>query len=269
VADPGLHGDAHTHHFCGDLIDYEGFALDFVAHGVEGLFGGAVLDDFDAPEESHAADVADGGVFGLEGFEFGLDVGGEVGGALDEVEALHFLNGGNGGAEGHGMGLVGMAVGEVVFLEVVGDLLGSGAEAEGDVGGGDALGGDEDVGSDAPVIDGEPLAGSSPAGHDFVGDEEDAVPVADFADAGEVFGGRDEDAVGADDGFEDDGGDVGLVADHVLDVVGTGDVAGGVGVLDGAVVTVGFRGEDDAGALAAWLHGPASGVAGGGDGAAG
>ena len=71
----------------------------------------------------------------------------------------------------------------------------------------------------------EPLAGAAPAGHDFVGDEEHAVAVADFAQAREILGRGNEDAVGADDGLDDDGGHVALVADHVLDVVGAGDVA--------------------------------------------
>ena len=120
-----------------------------------------------------------------------------------------------------------------------------------------------------PMVDGEPLAGAAPAGHHFVGDHQHAVAVADFAQAREVLGRRNEDAIGADDGLEDDGGDVALVADHVLDVVGAGDVAGGIGVLDGAVVAVGLRREDDARAFAGRLHGPAARIAGGSDGAHG
>ena len=168
-----------------------------------------------------------------------------------------------------GMRLVGVAVREVVVLEVVGDLGCGGAEAERNIGRGDALGGDEDVGLHVPVIDGEPLAGAAPAGHHFVGDQQHAVAIADFAQAREVLGRRNEDAVGADDRLDDDGGHIALVADHVLDVVGAGDVAGGIGVLDGAVVAVGLRRKDDAGAFAARLHGPAARIAGGRDGARG
>ena len=166
------------------------------------------------------------GCFALRASSFCADVGLEFGGALDELEPLHLFDGGDGGAERDGVRLVGVAVREVVILEVVGDLLGGGAEAERHIGRGDALGGDEDVGLDAPVIDGEPLAGAAPAGHDFVGDHQHAVAVADFAQAREVLGRRNQHAVGADDGLDDDGGDVALVADHVLDVVGAGDVAG-------------------------------------------
>ena len=87
---------------------------------------------------------------------------------------------------------------------------------------------------------------------------------------GHVFGGRDDDAVGAYDGLDDDGGDVGLVADHVLDVVGAGDVAAGIGVADGAAEAVDFGGEEGALLLAAdGFHGPAAWIAGGGDGAGG
>ncbi len=164
------------------------------------------------------------------------------------------------------MRLVGVPVREVVVLEVVGDFGGGGAEAERDVGRGDALGGDEDVGLYVPVIDGEPLAGAAPAGHHFVGDHEHAVAVADFAQARQIFGRRNQHSVGSDHRLDDDRGHVALVADHVLDVVGAGDVAAGIGVLDGAVVAVGLRREDEAHALARRLHGPAARVAGGGDG---
>src|SRR5579871_6820308 len=156
-----------------------------------------------------------------------------------------------------------------MVLEELGDFFAGGTEAEGDIGGGDALGGDEDVGDDGPVVHGEPFAGAAPAGHDLVGDEEDVVFVADAAEFGHVFVGWDEDAVGADDGFDEDCGYVGLVADHVLDVVGAGDVAAGVCVADGAFVAVNFGSEDDAGAFAAGLHGPSAWVSGGGDGADG
>ncbi len=117
VGDPGLEDDAVGEALGGDLIDEERGAGDLVGVGVEGLFGGAVFDELDGPEEAFAADVADGGVAGFEGLEFLLDVGGELGGALDEVEALHFVDGGDGGGEGHGVGFVGVAVGEVVVLE--------------------------------------------------------------------------------------------------------------------------------------------------------
>src|SRR6185369_16896237 len=79
--------------------------------------------------------------------------------------------------------------------------------AELDVGAREALGHRDEVGLDAPVVDGEPLPGPPEAGHDLVGDEQDAVPVADLAQALHVAVGRDEDPVGAHDGLDDDRGD--------------------------------------------------------------
>jgi hypothetical protein len=100
------------------------------------------------------------------------------------------------------VGFVGVAVGEVVVLEIRCNFSAGRAEAQRDVGAGDALGGGEDVGSDAPVLHGEPLPGAAPAGHDLVGDEEDARLVADAAELGHVFVRGDDDAVGADDGLD-------------------------------------------------------------------
>ena len=134
VRDPGLEEYSLRHQFGGDLIDDERLAFNLVAHGVEELFGFAVLDDFDGEEEPEAADVADGGMFFFEGFEFLADAGLERGGALDEVEALHLFDGGDGGTEGERVGFVGVAVGEVMLLKVVGDFLSGGAETERNVG---------------------------------------------------------------------------------------------------------------------------------------
>ena len=94
------------------------------------------------------------------------------------------------------------------------------------------------------MLHGEPLAGAAPSGHDLVRDEEDTGLVADAAELGHVLVGRDDDAVGSDDRLDDDGGDVGLVANHVLEVVGAGDIAARVGVADGAAIAVDFGAED-------------------------
>ena len=197
----------------------------------------------------------------FKSFELLAHIGLEFRGALDELEPLHLFDRRDGRAERDGMRFVGVAVREVVILEVVGDLLRGGAEAERHIGRGDALGGDQDVGLDAPVIDGKPLAGAAPPGHHFIGDHQHAVAVADFAQARKVFRRRNENAVGSDDRLKNDRRDIAFVADHVLDVVGAGDVAAGIGVLDGTVVAVGLRREDNACAFAARLHGPAARVA--------
>ena len=57
-----------------------------------------------------------------EGLEFPFDVGGELRRALDQTEALHLVDGGDGGGEGHGMSFVGVAMGEVMVLEVGSDF---------------------------------------------------------------------------------------------------------------------------------------------------
>ena len=53
----------------------------------------------------------------------------------------------------------------------------------------------------------------------------------------------------------------------MLDVVGAGDVAARIGVLDRAVVAIDFRREHNAAAFACRLHGPAARIARGCDGA--
>jgi len=52
------------------------------------------------------------------------------------------------------------------------------------------------------------------------------MAIADFAETRSTRRWH-EDAVGADDRLDDDGGDIALVADHVLDVISAGDVASG------------------------------------------
>ena len=73
---------------------------------------------------------------------------------------------------------------------------------------GDALGGQQDVGLDAPVLDRPHLAGATRAGLDLVGDEQDAVAIADFAQALEEAVLRDDVAAFALDRLDDDRGDL-------------------------------------------------------------
>src|SRR5664280_2879230 len=162
-------------------------------------------------------------------------------GALYELESLHLLDGGHCRPQREWMRLVGVAVREVMFLEVLRYLGRCGAYAERHIRGCEALGGNEDVGLHTPVVNGKPLAGSAPSGHHFVVDEQHAVAVADLTQSWEIFGWRNEYTVCAYHGLDDNGGHVALVADHVLDVVGAGDVAARIGVLDGTVVAIGLR----------------------------
>jgi len=108
MADPGLNGHALRHHLGGDLVDDEGLAFHLVPHGVEELLGLAILHNLNGKEKAEAAHVADGGVFGLQGFELLADVRLELRGALDELEALHLFDGGDSRAESERVRLVSM-----------------------------------------------------------------------------------------------------------------------------------------------------------------
>ncbi len=73
---------------------------------LKGRFVWTVLDQLNGEEKAESADVADGGMFGFEGFELLAHVGFEFRGALNELEALHLLDGGDSGAEGERMCLI-------------------------------------------------------------------------------------------------------------------------------------------------------------------
>ena len=92
---------------------------------------------------------------------------------------------------------------------------------------GDALGGDQNVGIDAVVLDGEHLAGAGEAGLDFVGDEENAVLVENFLYFFEVVWRRDDDAAFAHDRLGDECG-------HVAGSGEADDVVDGLGALASA-----------------------------------
>jgi len=110
VADPGLNRNALRHHFGGDLVDDERLAFHLVAHGVEELLGFAILHNLDGKKEAEAAHVADGNMLSLDRFELLADVRLELLGALDEFEALHLFNSGDGGAESERVRLIGVAM---------------------------------------------------------------------------------------------------------------------------------------------------------------
>src|ERR1700680_489668 len=87
---------------------------------------------------------------------------------------------------------------------------------------GDAFGGDQDVGDDAVVLDGEHFAGAGEAGLDFVGDGEDVVLVGDFLYLFEIVWRRHNDAAFAHYRLGDEGGYVagGGEGDCVVDSFG-------------------------------------------------
>jgi hypothetical protein len=93
---------------------------------------------------------------------------------------------------------------EVLVADPVGDVLPEDHRRQRDIARVDALGDDEDVRHDVPVLAGEPFAGAAEAGDHLVADEENSVAVADLADRLEVAIGGNDDPVRPDDGFEDD-----------------------------------------------------------------
>ncbi len=145
----------------------------------------------------------------------------QAGGALDEPVLLVDPDRGQRGRQAHRMAAVGQPAVEHLRVEGLGDVVAHGHRAEREVAGGEPLGHRQQVGHDAPVIDGEPAAGPPEAGHDLVGDHEDPVPVADLAHALQVAVGRDQDPVRADDRLQEDGRDRvrPLVLDDVLEAL--------------------------------------------------
>jgi predicted metalloprotease with PDZ domain len=140
------------------------------------------------------------------------------------------------------MRLIGEAVheGGGAFFEGVDDARSYEDRAEGRVTTGDSLPRENDVGLETPVLAGEGFAGAAHARHDFIGDEEDAVAAADFGDAsGVAVDGRRSTERGADDGFEDEGGDGGSIVgtEKDVEVIGAGKIAFGIGFAERAVIT--------------------------------
>ena len=182
----------------------------------------------------------------------------EAGGVLDEAVLLVHGDRRERGGQADRVAAVRQAAVEHLRLEVLGDRGPHRDGTQGQVRAGQALGHRHEVRGHAPLVDGEPVAGPPEAGHDLVGDHQDAVAVADLADAGDVAVRRDEDAVGAHDRLEEDGrdGPGALVADDVLEAL--------QGLTDrsrlGLAPAVGVRIADDADD--ARLVGPAARVAG-------
>ncbi len=185
--------------------------------------------------------------------------------ALDQAEPLHLTDRRHRRSKRHRVRLIRVTVREVMILKEVAYLFTRGAETQRHIGRRNAFGSDQNVGRDPPQVHGEPLACTAPARHDLVGDQQDPGLVADAAQLAHVLFRRHDHAVGADDRLDQHSRHVGLVPDHVFEIVGAGNVAPGIGVADGTLVAVNFWAEDDALRLAARLHGPAAMIASGGD----
>ena len=109
-------------------------------------------------------------------------------------------------------------------------------QTERPVPGGCSFGRDEEIGAKTEVIRGEPLSGSPESGHDFVGEDEDAVAPADLVDRLPVPIGWDGcSAGGASDRLRDEDC-------HVLRACLLDDLVQTVGMKSGAGVGVGWIG---------------------------
>ena len=228
----------------GEDVFFKGGLADFFGDGGffrERLARGFVFDEFDGLQEAEAAHLADLGM----GFESGEGFAERVASSRDAIEefmGFEVIEDGVAGCGGDGMRLVGEAVheGGGAFFEGVNDSRRDEDRAERGVATGDSLPGENDVGLEVPVLAGERFAYAAHAGHDFVGDEENAVAAADFGDAGSVAvdGGRGTER-GADDGFEDEGGDGGGVVgtEKNFEIIGAGEIAFGIGFAERAVIT--------------------------------
>jgi len=211
----------------GEHVFFEGGLADFLGDGGflrEWLAGGFVFHEFDGLQEAEAAHLADVGM-GLDSRErFAERFAGRCD-AIEEFVGFEVIEDGVACGGGNGMGLIGEAVheGGCALFECIDDA-GSGEDcAEGSVTAGDSLPSENNVGLEPPVLAGERFSCAAHAAHDFIGDEEDAVAAADFGDAGGVAidGGCGSES-GADDWFEDEGGDSGGVAraEKNLEVIG-------------------------------------------------
>ena len=234
----GIDGDIVVE---GDLTD----ALGNTGGGRKGRAGFAVAHEFDAEQKAAAANISDD----RRRFEDAEGAAKRVARRSDAVKELLTLNNieyGVAGGHGHGMGLIRKAMRKCAGAS--GDRLRHVRRgddgAEGRVAAGNALAGENHVGRDAPMINGEWATGAAHASHDFVGDEENPVAAANFSDALEVAVGRLDGAEsGAGDGFEKKRGDgfgTGL-SDEGLEIVGAGDAAVGERFLKGAAVAVAGR----------------------------
>ena len=209
-------------------------------------FGRGIFDEFETLHETHAADVADDGMFFLEFFELGAEIGAGVGGVGGEVFFFDEINDGLGGGVGDGVASEG---GDVNTFPSFGNFRAGNGETNGHAVA-KAFSAGHDVGCDAPLFDAEPLvASAAPAGLDFVTDEDAAVFADDVGDDFEIFFGWCDEATDTLDGFGDHAGDAAGRggAYEFFDVLRTFDIAGRICEAEGAAIAIGVVGEDDAG----------------------
>src|ERR1700722_17064906 len=109
-------------------------------------------------------------------------------GTLNQIQSAHLVNGGNGRSKRHRMRLIGMTMGEIMIVKIGRDTVRGCTQPQWNVGGSDALGRNQDVWLNIPVMNSEPFARRPPATHHFVCDQQYTVPVADLAQPRKVLG---------------------------------------------------------------------------------
>jgi hypothetical protein len=107
----------------------------------------------------------------------------------------------------HGMTVVSQPAVEDLVLKMLRDVMAHADRSEREIAGRQSLGHANQIGYYLPVIDREPLTGSSEASHHFIGDHQDSVLVAELAHASEISIGWNENAVGSSHGLKNESGD--------------------------------------------------------------
>ncbi len=158
--------------------------------GIEGLFGGAVPDQFHAHEKAPATDVPDVGMVAQRLLQPLRKACAHHPHPLQQPVAPDHVLHRQRGRAGQRMAKIGVAVLEkaAALLHGLHDVLLRHDRADGLVAAAQALGNGDEIRRHAFLFDGIQGAGPAHAAHDFVGDEQHAVTVADLADPAEIAG---------------------------------------------------------------------------------
>ena len=133
---------------------------------------GLRVDELDRHHRAAAADVGDHRVLAGQVVQPGAHEGTDLAGPAGQVVLPHLLDRAEGGRAGDRVAAVRPA--EAADVDGVHQLGAAGDRGQRHAAG-DALGGGDQVGHDALVVAGEPVAGAAEAGLDLVGDEDDPV----------------------------------------------------------------------------------------------
>ena len=171
------------------------------------LPSGAVADEIQRPEHSQAAHLPNHrvrlGQCAQPWPEHGFA---DLRGVLHDAVLVHSGDRGQRRGTRQRVAGVGQSTRKDSVVERCCDLIGDDHAAQRHVSGVRALGKNDQVGIDAPVVEGEPRAGAAEPGHHLIGDVDDAVLVAQRSYTIEIPGWRYEHSCGADDRFDHDRG---------------------------------------------------------------